>query len=106
MEPLSRDALASVDFSDPNSLLDYASRLEGHTFREILELEIFPEESGENRGKVEYSALSFKGGLGTLVEERYFGYKANDNPAPDFEEAGLELKTTCYDVNEIGRAHV
>ncbi len=102
MEPLSRDALASVDFSDPNSLLDYASKLEGHTFREILELEIFPDESGENRGKVEYSALSFKGGLGTLVEERYFGYKANDNPAPDFEEAGLELKTTCYDVNAKG----
>ena len=37
-----------------------------------------------------------KGAIGTVVEESWFGYKPNSNPAPDFEEAGVELKVTPY----------
>ena len=35
-----------------------------------------------------------KGAVGTVVEESWFGYKPNSKPAPDFEEAGVELKVT------------
>ena len=37
-----------------------------------------------------------KGAIGTVVEESWFGYKPNSKPAPDFEEAGVELKVTPY----------
>lgn len=37
-----------------------------------------------------------KGAIGTVVEESWFGYKPNSNPAPDFEEAGVEVKVTPY----------
>ena len=47
--------------------------------------------------------MSFKGGLGTLLEESYFGYRANDNPEADFKEAATELKTSCYDVTTTGK---
>lgn len=105
-QPLLRSDLELVDFADPESLLSYAKKLEGHTFQDVLDLGILPggAEKGvrEAAGKAEYGAALFKGGLGTLIEERYFGYKANDNPAPDFEEAGVELKTTCYDTTKKG----
>lgn len=96
---LSRHEHAYVDFSDPASLLAYAKKLEGHTFREVIELGITPEDTELD---CTYNVTSFKGGMGTLIEERYFGYRANDNPAPDFEEAGVELKTTCFDLRKDG----
>ncbi len=34
--------------------------------------------------------------MGTLIEERFFGYKANSDREADFAEAGVELKATCY----------
>ena len=95
METLSRHALALVDFSDERSILAYAKRLEGHTFREVLELGIAPENVASALDR--YAAAPFKGGVGTLLEERYFGYRANSNPEPDFADAGVELKTTCFD---------
>lgn len=40
--------------------------------------------------------------MGTLIEERYFGYHANSDAHADFANAGIELKTTCYDVKNDG----
>ena len=37
------------------------------------------------------------GGLGNLLEEVYFGYKANSEQEADFPQAGVELKTTPYE---------
>ena len=37
-----------------------------------------------------------KGAIGTAIEESWFGYKPNNKPVPDFEEAGVELKVTPY----------
>lgn len=93
-EPLSRFEYQTIDFSDPDELLSYAKKLEGHSFREVLDLGIRPKDGKTEAG---YNDASFKGGVGSLIEERYFGYRANDNPVADFEEAGVELKTTCYD---------
>ncbi len=97
MEPLSKHNLENVDFSSEKSLLEYAKKLEGHTFREVLDLGILPPGGGGR-----YDADEYKGGMGVLVEERYFGYKANSSPEPDFEDAGVELKTTCLDRRKNG----
>ena len=35
-----------------------------------------------------------KGGLGQMVEKFYYGYEPNSCPDADFQEAGVELKTT------------
>jgi DNA mismatch repair protein MutH len=88
---------AVVDFSSPEEIESYAKNLEGMTFREVIELDIAPD--GVSR---DYGNKRYKGGMGTLIEERYFGYKANNDAEPDFPEAGVELKTTCYDVKKDG----
>lgn len=100
-QPLSRYEFAYIDFSDPKSLLSYAKKLEGHTFRDVLDLGITPE--GLLEEKSSYNEVAFKGGVGTLIEERYFGYKANSDAHADFTDAGVELKTTCYDTRADGR---
>lgn len=91
---------APIDFDDPQALLEHAKKLEGHTFREVLDLGITPD--GPAAGKTDYNDASFKGGMGTLIEERYFGYHANSDAHADFADAGVELKTTCYDVKNDG----
>lgn len=37
-----------------------------------------------------------KGAIGSVIEESWFGYSINSESGPDFEEAGVELKTTPY----------
>lgn len=49
-----------------------------------------------------YSNKARKGGLGNLLEEIYFGYKANSNQEADFNETGIELKATPYEFNGKG----
>lgn len=99
MESLSRTDYLYVKFDDPGSLLEYAKKLEGHTFQEVLDLGISPEGTV---ARDDFGSKSYKGGMGNLIEERYFGYRANDDPAPDFAEAGVELKLTCYDTKADG----
>lgn len=43
-----------------------------------------------------------KGGLGEIIEERYFHYPANNDARPDFDKAGVELKVTPYKQNKNG----
>lgn len=86
--------LEKTDMSDGASIERYALNLEGMTFRDILDLNIFPSDYTEKS----YNKPSFKGGMGNLIEERYFGYKANSDSHADFAEAGIELKATCFNV--------
>lgn len=90
-------AYGKLDLTDPDSIAAYAKYLPGKTFRDILDLGIAPE--GVDR---EYNSKRYKGGMGTLIEERFFGYKANSDQGPDFAEAGVELKATCFDVKKNG----
>ena len=91
---LSPNECRTLDLSNPDELLRYAKKLIGHSFREVLMLGISPDDSSMK----DYGNVKFKGGMGTLIEERYFGYKANSDEHPDFPDAGVELKATCYDV--------
>lgn len=88
---------ANNNLSNPASLESYAKQLEGMTFREVLDLGIAPE--GVSR---EYNNKRYKGGMGTLIEERFFGYKANSDQEADFAEAGVELKASCLDKKKDG----
>lgn len=90
-------SINAFDLTDPESLESYAKQLEGMTFREVLDLGIAPE--GVSR---DYNDARYKGGMGTLIEERFFGYKANSDQDADFPEAGVELKATCMDRKKDG----
>lgn len=43
-----------------------------------------------------------KGGLGEIIEERFFHYPCNNDSRPDFYKAGVELKVTPYKINKNG----
>lgn len=90
--------LSETDFTDPASIEYYAVRLEGMTFRDVLDLGITPKDAVQK----DFATRSFKGGMGNLIEERYFGYKSNSDDRPDFPDAGVELKTTCFNTLKNG----
>ena len=71
------------DKTSPKSIFEYAIPLLDHTLREMV----------GDEAVLGYN-MAGKGTLGQMVEELYYHYKANSNPTPDFEEAGVELKTT------------
>lgn len=94
-----------TDFADKASIERYAFNLEGLTFRDVLNLGILPPKAQAKKDLSKnklYARVAYKGGLGILIEECYFGYDANSENQPDFPEAGVELKTTCYNVKQNG----
>lgn len=94
---MNKASLGTWDPTSPDSIEAYAKQLEGMTFRDVLELGIAPD--GISR---EYNNKRYKGGMGTLIEERFFGYKANSDQEPDFAEAGVELKASCLNLKRDG----
>lgn len=91
-----KQLLAKTDLTSSASIERYALHLEGMTFRDVLNLDIKP----EGYDPKNYGNKKYKGGMGNLLEERYFGYKSNSNDRADFPEAGVELKATCFDIRK------
>lgn len=91
-------AILPIEYQNSSQLDRRAKQLVGMTFREVLDLGIYP--NGVVR---EYNSRRYKGGMGNLLEERFFGYRANSDREPDFAEAGVELKATCIDTRKDGR---
>ncbi len=89
------------DKTDPASIEAYAKGLAGKTFSQVLEESRYLDFAVKD-SKIDYSNPNQKGKLGNLLEEKYFGYKANSDQEADFAEAGVELKVTCYDVLKNG----
>ena len=95
----------AFDKTNPLSIEKYAQKLIGKTFRQICD-----EDDRSKRIIIRDSAIynaaradkKQKGGLGNLIEERFFHYPANDDSRPDFPEAGVELKVTPYKVLSNG----
>ena len=52
--------------------------------------------------EVKHENKKRKGGLGELIEERFFHYQMNNDARPDFDKAGVELKVTPYKQNKNG----
>lgn len=69
------------DQSDPKDIERYARRLVGKRLRDMLPAEQL------------IGAKVGKGQMGTVIENLYFGIHPGNVPAPDFEEAKVELKT-------------
>lgn len=93
------------DESNPQSIEKYAQKLIGKTF-----LEICTEDDSKNEEiarenpyyAIEHANKKRKGGLGEIIEEKFFRYKSNNDSKPDFDKAGVELKVTPYKINRNG----
>lgn len=86
------------DPGNPESIEQYAVKLESKTFLEIV---LAKEKLSDDAIKA-YTNKLRKGGLGNLLEEVYFGYKANSSQEADFPEAGVELKASPYEITKKG----
>lgn len=92
---------------DKESIYQYAKKLKGKTFKDICNednyfLTEIVREITDEEYKISYENKSRKGGLGEIIEERYFHYKADSESRADFPEAGVELKVTPYKINKNG----
>ena len=91
--------------NDKKSIYEYAKNLKGKTFNDVCDedeyfLSEIVREVSENEYKVSYENKSRKGGLGEIIEERYFHYKADSESRADFPKAKVELKVTPYKINK------
>ena len=95
----------SYDETDPISIEKYAQCLVGKTFADVCN-EDDMRQTMVVREKSDYEARhenkKRKGGLGEIIEERYFHYQCNNDSKPDFDKAGVELKVTPYKKNKNG----
>lgn len=87
------------------SIYKYAKKLEGKTFMDVCDEDTYfltevLKESMEEEYQVSYKNRKRKGGLGEIIEERYFHYKTDNASEADFPEAGVELKVTPYKINK------
>lgn len=96
-----------VDYDDANplSIERYAQKLIGKTFADVcneddMSKSMVVRETGNYEASHENK--NRKGGLGEIIEERFFHYQCNNDSRPDFEKAGVELKVTPYKVNKNG----
>jgi DNA mismatch repair protein MutH len=84
-------SLLPYDDLDPLSIEAWGKRLVGRTLREMLP---HADQVGVVRGK---------GSFGEILERYYFGINPGNRPTPDFEEAGVELKSTPVKLNPRGK---
>lgn len=89
---------------DKESIYQYAKKLKGKTFKDVCDeddyfLTSIVSEVSEEEYRSSYENKKRKGGLGEIIEERYFHYKADSESRADFPEARVELKVTPYKVN-------
>lgn len=93
------------DETDPLSIERYAQYLIGKTFSQICDEDEKSDSSivkGLATYDQEHADKKRKGGLGEIVEERFFHYACNNDSRPDFDKAGVELKVTPYKQNRNG----
>ena len=99
------DFILEYDETDPISIEEYGKKLVGKTFAEVCEDDDITKAMVVreiNNYEAKHENKKRKGGLGELIEERYFHYQANNDAKPDFDKAGVELKVTPYKVNKNG----
>ena len=68
--------------NDINSIIEYSKKLVGNTLRDLC---------GNDINTQHYKG---KGNFGQFLEKYYFQYEPNSLSEPDFNEVGLELKTS------------
>lgn len=97
--------LLGYDETDPLSIEAYGKKLIGKSFQDVCDEDDMLK-ANIVRETADYEAShenkKRKGGLGELIEERFFHYQTNNDARPDFEKAGVELKVTPYKINKNG----
>ena len=97
--------LEEYDETDPISIETYAKRLIGKTFADVCRQDDITKAMVVRETanyEVKHENKKRKGGLGELIEERFFHYQTNNDARPDFDKAGVELKVTPYKQNKNG----
>lgn len=89
------------DNKNEESIISYAKNLIGMKFIDILNNSTLSKEQYNK-----YSNPNRKGGLGNLIEEVYFKYKANSSTKADFCDVGIELKVSPYEIGKNGEFRV
>lgn len=92
---------------DKDSIYEYAKKLKGKTFNQICDeddyfLAEIAKDITVDYYKLSHENKSRKGGLGQVIEERFFHYKADSQARADFPDAKVELKVTPYKLNKRG----
>ena len=87
------------DYTNPKSIENYAKKLIGLSFKDILDNSIKDKDILSDRLDY-YSNPRAKGGFGHILEKYYFMYEPNSISEPDFKEAGTELKVTPYELTK------
>ncbi len=72
---------APYDPKSKDSLLEYASKLKGKYLKDVCDGRYFEQNYG-------------KGEVGSIIEDGYFFIEKNNDPSPDFDILGIELKVT------------
>ena len=93
------------DETDPVSIEKYARNLVGKTFADVCRHDDITKTMVVREPlnyEVKHENKKRKGGLGELIEERFFHYQTNNDARPDFAKAGVELKVTPYKQNKNG----
>lgn len=85
------------DIYSAESIENYGQKLIGKTFEKVIE-ESSITKTQKNKYIQKFNDPRRKGSLGNLIEEVHYKKKANNHSGPDFEEAGVELKVTPYEL--------
>jgi DNA mismatch repair protein MutH len=83
MQKLDIKKYFNYDHTDEESIMARARLLEGKTLGFVSKNSPYEEDT--------FNKIN-KGNIGNFIEKHWFGILNNSNPAPDFEEAGIELK--------------
>lgn len=93
------------DDTNPLSIENYAQKLVGKSFADVCEEDEMNASMyicEDNDYATIHENKRRKGGLGEIIEERFFHYQCNNDSRPDFDKAGVELKVTPYKINRNG----
>lgn len=99
------DRMLEYDETDPKSIEAYGKKLIGMTFQDVCDQDDMKKSNVVRETEayeIKHEDKKRKGGLGEIIEERYFHYPANNDARPDFDKAGVELKVTHYKQNKNG----
>lgn len=99
------DRMLEYDETDPKSIEAYGKKLIGMTFQDVCDQDDMKKTNVVRETEayeIKHEDKKRKGGLGEIIEERYFHYPANNDARPDFDKAGVELKVTPYKQNKNG----
>ena len=99
------DRMLEYDETDPKSIEAYGKKLIGMTFQDVCDQDDMKKSNVVRETEayeIKHEDKKRKGGLGEIIEEKYFHYPANNDARPDFDKAGVELKVTPYKQNKNG----